>query len=191
MTAGRRLPVLGAMLGMEILKGSNWPVIRSRQTKNERVGSTILKTPARIALLCIRLVRARVLAIAHIRRWRKRPLGGDIQNLGSGSLKVGRRGLERCDVVYINLAHRVDRREHFQQQMRQIAVDRYVRLDGVLATPGSLGCAISHAQALSSHYPREDRMLVVCEDDATFKMPRESIDAIVEEFFHNSNLSVL
>jgi glycosyl transferase family 25 len=34
-------------------------------------------------------------------------------------------------------------------------------------------------------------MLVVCEDDATFKMPRESIDAIVDEFFQNSDLSVL
>jgi glycosyl transferase family 25 len=100
-------------------------------------------------------------------------------------------GLDRCDVICINLAHRSDRMTEFAKQMDSLRQEVYTRFEAVLATPGSLGCAMSHLGVLSSWSPDNGTILLVCEDDASFLAPREVIDEVVEEFLERDELSVL
>jgi glycosyl transferase family 25 len=71
-------------------------------------------------------------------------------------------------ILYINLAHRTDRKEHILHELR--AWDTPIhRIDAIQRTPGALGCGLSHIKALTyalSH--PEWTTILVLEDDFTF-----------------------
>ena len=75
-------------------------------------------------------------------------------------------------ILYINLAHRVDRNEHIRREITTICDDpaRVHRIDAVPRTPGALGCGLSHIKALqfAMEHP-EWRTILVLEDDFTFR----------------------
>ncbi len=100
-------------------------------------------------------------------------------------------GLERCSLVYINMQHRTDRREHFESQAASLGVNRYQRFEGVRADPGGLGCSLSHWRLLQEWSRSDAELLMVCEDDALFLASRSEIDEVIEEFVADSRLSVL
>lgn len=101
------------------------------------------------------------------------------------------RGLARCDIRYLNLDHRTDRRTEFEFEMRSLGVSRYARVPAVPASPGALGCGVSHIIALREWNKSSRRLLLVCEDDAAFTVPRAVLDDLVEEFAEKSSLRVL
>lgn len=100
-------------------------------------------------------------------------------------------GLARCDIRYINLESRTDRREQFVAEMETLEISEYQRVAGVVASPATLGCTLAHIEALESWEPNPSRLLFVCEDDVEFVADREDIDRTIEEFFLSPELKVL
>ena len=98
-------------------------------------------------------------------------------------------GLARCEVRYINLAARTDRRRETEGLFRNLAIEAH-RVDAFPAKPGILGCALSHVLALTEPSGGE-KMLMICEDDIDFLASRKTLDSLIEEFHRNPALDVL
>lgn len=101
------------------------------------------------------------------------------------------KGIERCQVVYINLDHRVDRRQQIEKEFLDLGLHEYKRFSAVYRTRGALGCAESHLRVLESWSIDSKDLLMICEDDCEFLLAREDVDNLIEEFALNANLSVL
>jgi glycosyl transferase family 25 len=74
-------------------------------------------------------------------------------------------------ILYINLDHRVDRKEHILNEINKLGKDAsYVhRIDAIKNSNGALGCSLSHIKALQYvlEHP-EWKNVIVLEDDFTF-----------------------
>lgn len=73
-------------------------------------------------------------------------------------------------VLYINLEHRTDRREHVLGQLRAVGVpaEKIWRVDAVRRDPGALGCTLSHIKAFQVILDRGWERVLVLEDDFTW-----------------------
>jgi len=75
-------------------------------------------------------------------------------------------------VLYINLAHRTDRKEHLLQELDKWGIPSSMihRIDAIQRTPGALGCGLSHITALryAISHP-EWKTILILEDDFTFR----------------------
>lgn len=94
-------------------------------------------------------------------------------------------------ILYINLAHRTDRKEHLLQELQKwnISSSRIHRIDAVHRNPGALGCGLSHIKALTytlSH-PEWNTVLVL-EDDFTFHS--HANDNQIKQFMTNTSFDV-
>ena len=81
--------------------------------------------------------------------------------------------MEQIDaLLYINLSHRVDRKEHLLAELARIGFpeEKIHRVDAVRHANGALGCGLSHIKTLETiqAHPEWKRVLVL-EDDFTFK----------------------
>ena len=80
--------------------------------------------------------------------------------------------MESIDVVfYINLSHRVDRKEHFLSEIKKLCSDetKVVRIDAVHHSVGIIGCAKSHITAMETFQANPDwKTCIIFEDDFTF-----------------------
>lgn len=81
--------------------------------------------------------------------------------------------MEHIDaVLYINLAHRTDRKEHLLEELSRVGFpnEKIHRIDAVRHQIGALGCGLSHIKTLEmiQSHPEWRRVLVL-EDDFTFK----------------------
>jgi glycosyl transferase family 25 len=92
------------------------------------------------------------------------------------------RGINRCDVVYINLPHRTDRRAEIESELSRMRLRNYIRFDGIRAEPGGLGCSLSHRAALSAAKVKSGRLLMVLEDDCQFLKSSFRVSEVIEEF---------
>ena len=81
--------------------------------------------------------------------------------------------MEEIDaVLYINLAHRTDRKEHILFELQKWGVDssKIHRVDAVYRVPGALGCGLSHIKALTEAYSHSEwKTVLILEDDFTFR----------------------
>lgn len=100
-------------------------------------------------------------------------------------------GLERCDVSFINLAKRRDRRRQITVELKRIGISDFRRFEAIEDDYGALGCARSHREVVANLDPSRNRLSMICEDDCIFLEERDFIDKIVEEFALNPHLSVL
>jgi len=80
--------------------------------------------------------------------------------------------MENIDaILYINLAHRTDRKEHVLHEIHKICADdsKIHRIDAIRTEPGALGCGLSHIKALeyATMHP-EWKTILILEDDFTF-----------------------
>jgi glycosyl transferase family 25 len=100
-------------------------------------------------------------------------------------------GLASCDVIYINLDHREDRRHHIESELARLGIDNYTRLSAVRKEYGALGCALSHLKALGDWQAAPGRLLMVCEDDCTFLAERQAVEGLIEGFARDPRLEVL
>jgi GR25 family glycosyltransferase involved in LPS biosynthesis len=74
-------------------------------------------------------------------------------------------------ILYINLAHRTERKEHILLELQKWGVDssKIHRVDAVHRTPGALGCGLSHIKALTEAFSHPEwNTVLVLEDDFTF-----------------------
>jgi glycosyl transferase family 25 len=102
----------------------------------------------------------------------------------------GRDALALCDVVFINLSHREDRRHQITGELERVGFDQFRRFDAIMADPGGLGCALSHLAVLNSWGRIPDRLLLIAEDDCQFLLPTDRINDLIAEF-HRSTGDVL
>lgn len=96
-----------------------------------------------------------------------------------------------CDVVYINLDHRIDRRTQVEEELQRVGLGHARRLSAVKTSPGIIGCAQSHGEALTSWSANYDHLLIVCEDDCQFIAPSATLHDVIAEFARNPLLDVL
>jgi hypothetical protein len=75
-------------------------------------------------------------------------------------------------ILYINLAHRTDRKEHILFELQKWGIDslKIHRVDAVSKTPGALGCGLSHIKALTEAFSHPEwNTVLILEDDFTFR----------------------
>lgn len=93
-------------------------------------------------------------------------------------------------IVFINLDKRVDRAIAARHNFQAVGITHARRFSAIARERGSLGCALSHLQALSE-YQASNQPLMVCEDDLLFNCSASHLDALIEEFMLDSRLDVL
>jgi glycosyl transferase family 25 len=92
-------------------------------------------------------------------------------------------GWELVDaVLYINLAHRDDRRKHLLVELEKAGVpaEKIHRVDAVKKDPGALGCTLSHIKAFQMILEKGWQKVLILEDDFTW-MPGVEALGIAEK----------
>jgi GR25 family glycosyltransferase involved in LPS biosynthesis len=77
-------------------------------------------------------------------------------------------------VYYINLAHRIDRKNHIENELENAGIENYERVEAVYVPQfGILGCVDSHIKTLEKFLKEsgDDDCVMVLEDD--FKFTRD------------------
>ena len=74
------------------------------------------------------------------------------------------------NVYYINLKHRIDRKNHFLKQLNNINYpnNKIIRINAVKNNIGTLGCLASHIKALKKGLTDNNKFCIIFEDDFTF-----------------------
>jgi len=98
--------------------------------------------------------------------------------------------MENIDCIYyINLDHRVDRKEEFLQQIKEYTIpeSKLHRIDATYTKGfGALGCAYSHIRALEHFIQSPFSTCIVFEDDFQFTLEKEYFKTILSELFSKS-----
>ena len=101
--------------------------------------------------------------------------------------------MEQIDaILYINLDHRTDRREHLEAEFKRMDLPegKIHRINAIRNANGALGCTLSHLKALKlvEENPAWNRVLIM-EDDFTFKgTSYNDFDASLDDFFKKFDL---
>jgi GR25 family glycosyltransferase involved in LPS biosynthesis len=74
-------------------------------------------------------------------------------------------------VIYINLEHRVDRKEHVEEQLLSIGIKVPTRFNAIKLQNGALGCSMSHLKCLQRAKDNKWPQVLICEDDIHFLNP--------------------
>jgi hypothetical protein len=79
---------------------------------------------------------------------------------------------ENINVMYINLASRMDRNTHVQEQLKKIGVNNPERFNAIRLEDGALGCSMSHLKCLEHAKKNNYETVFICEDDIEFLDPK-------------------
>lgn len=82
-------------------------------------------------------------------------------------------------VFYINLKHRIDRRQHAEAQFNTMGVTPE-RVDAIPCSNGAIGCALSHIKCIELAKERRMPYACICEDDIAFLKPEQTKQSITE-----------
>jgi len=96
--------------------------------------------------------------------------------------------------LYINLKHRIDRREHVEQQLALIGITSPTRFNAIKLPNGALGCSMSHLRCLQIAKEEKWPHLLLCEDDIQFLDPTlfvKQINGFLENHEDDSTWDVL
>jgi GR25 family glycosyltransferase involved in LPS biosynthesis len=74
-------------------------------------------------------------------------------------------------VIYINLEHRIDRKEHAEEQLLSIGIKVPTRFNAIKLQNGALGCSMSHLKCLQRAKDNKWPQVLICEDDIHFLNP--------------------
>ena len=74
-------------------------------------------------------------------------------------------------VIYINLEHRVDRKQHVEEQLLSIGIKAPTRFNAIKLQNGALGCSMSHLKCLQIAKDNKWPQVLICEDDIHFLNP--------------------
>ena len=75
------------------------------------------------------------------------------------------------NVLYINLKHRIDRKNHVEEQFKNIGFQNPQRVDAIPFPIGAIGCSISHLRCLEIAKENNWDHVLICEDDVYFIVP--------------------
>jgi GR25 family glycosyltransferase involved in LPS biosynthesis len=94
---------------------------------------------------------------------------------------------ENINVMYINLASRMDRNTHVQEQLKKIGVNNPERFNAIRLEDGALGCSMSHLKCLEHAKKNNYETVFICEDDIEFLHPAQFLKQL--HSFLNSAIS--
>jgi glycosyl transferase family 25 len=86
--------------------------------------------------------------------------------------------------LYINLQHRVDRKQHVERQLASIGLTNFERFDAIKMKFGPLGCGLSHLNCLTLAKENNWDHVLICEDDIQFLNPLQFTQQL-NMFFKN------
>jgi len=136
--------------------------------------------------------------VRYWRRWRlmsvRRPWVSVAMVFAARRLRAQRTavvGMDRLPaVVVINLRSRADRLASFTAEIERLGIDRVSRFDAIRDPVGILGCSRSHAECARVMIERGWEFMMVCEDDARFRVDRAQLDLLVEAFLNDPSAEV-
>jgi glycosyl transferase family 25 len=99
-------------------------------------------------------------------------------------------GLDKLEIYYINLDHRVDRRENIQKEFSKLKIKNTKRVSAIKNNNGALGCAMSH-KSIYQKVSKDNNPVLIFEDDASFLISRYDIDKLIFEFLNDPSLDIL
>lgn len=97
-------------------------------------------------------------------------------------------------VLYINLAHRTDRKKHIEKELNKLSLiySNIERIDAVKHRNGGKGCGLSHIKALETAKKRNWKNVLIVEDDLIFKSQTNPVTYLSETLNElNGNFDVL
>jgi GR25 family glycosyltransferase involved in LPS biosynthesis len=71
-------------------------------------------------------------------------------------------------ILYINLDHRTDRKEHLIGEFKKLGIEHAQRFPAIRMQAGNVGCTLSHIRCLELAKSRKWPYVCICEDDITF-----------------------
>jgi hypothetical protein len=74
----------------------------------------------------------------------------------------------REHILYINLEHRVDRRDSVLSELSKIGIMNPERFPAIKMAAGNVGCTLSHIRCIELAKARGWPQVLICEDDITF-----------------------
>ena len=86
------------------------------------------------------------------------------------------------NIFYINLEHRVDRKEHVETQLSKIGLLDWQRFNAIKMENGAIGCSMSHLKVLQQALRLGLDHVLIVEDDIEFLNP-ELFTAQLDNFF--------
>jgi glycosyl transferase family 25 len=95
------------------------------------------------------------------------------------------------NAFYINLEHRIDRKEHVETQLANIGV-KANRFNAIKMANGAIGCSMSHLKILEDAKKNNLDHVLIVEDDITFldsKLFKNQINKFLE--IHENNWDVV
>ena len=91
--------------------------------------------------------------------------------------------MEHLGGVYvINLDRRTDRLEEFQEEMDMLQLP-FKRFPGILKTPGTVGCGMSHLAILKEARDLGLKNVLIFEDDFMLQVSKDEFWGAVDDFF--------
>ena len=94
------------------------------------------------------------------------------------------------NVFYINLDHRLDRKNHIETQLKNVGFSHFDRFNAIKLANGRIGCSMSHLRCLVLAKERNYEHVLICEDDTTFLNPPLLVNQI-NIFFQKKTASRL
>lgn len=88
--------------------------------------------------------------------------------------------INEFNIQYINLKERLDRRTQIENELRLLDIKNFSRFDAIKASPGYLGCSLSHLEVFKN--ADRTRPLLVLEDDCEFLVNRLQLDYLIDHF---------
>jgi glycosyl transferase family 25 len=86
------------------------------------------------------------------------------------------------NIFYINLDHRVDRKDHVETQLSKIGFSDFNRFSAIKMANGAIGCSMSHLKLLQQALKSGLDHVLIVEDDIEFLDP-ELFKAQMNKFF--------
>ena len=89
-------------------------------------------------------------------------------------------------VYYINLDHRTERKEQFENEMKKLGVphEKLVRISGIYNKDfGILGCGLSHKKALETFVASQHTNCLIFEDDFQFTLDMNYVNYLLKSIF--------
>ena len=87
----------------------------------------------------------------------------------------------RVYTIYINLAHRTDRKQEMEAEFERMGITGYERFDAIKKTPGALGCSLSQVAALTKGIQSGADHIAVFEDDFEFLVTPAEYAGLLQE----------
>lgn len=74
-------------------------------------------------------------------------------------------------IFYINLEHRVDRKQHVESELTKVGLKDYTRFNAIKMSNGAIGCSMSHLKCIQTAKENGWPHVLIVEDDIQFLEP--------------------